>query len=87
MRWRGVEEAGASVFIRSRSGGDREPNVYWRFTGRGDERTRFNEEGQLLDAATYARLRPGEAAEITYDMKTWSFGPLRTTLPTAAVRQ
>ena len=61
--------------------------MYWRFTGRGDERTRFNEEGQLLDAATYARLRPGEAAEITYDMKTWSFGPLRTTLPTAAVRQ
>ena len=47
--------------------------MYWRFTGRGDERTRFNEEGQLLDAATYARLRPGEAAEITYDMKTWSF--------------
>ena len=47
--------------------------MYWRNTGRGDELSRFDENGKLLDAKGYAGLKTGEAAEITYDTENWSF--------------
>ena len=55
------------------AGNDRDPNVYWRFTGRGDEVTSLDEAGQPLDATDYLFLKPGEAGEITYDTDNWSF--------------
>ena len=73
LRWRGHRDPQAGVSIQSRAGKDLDPAVYWRFTGRGAETTRFAAGGQLLDAASYARLKPGEEAETTYDTENWSF--------------
>ena len=73
VRWRGRKDPEAGVFIQSRSGKDLGPKVYWRFTGRGNETSRFDVNGNLLDAAAYALLKPGEAAPITYDTDNWSF--------------
>lgn len=73
IRWRGRKDSRASVWIQSRAGNDLDPNVYWRFTGRGDEITSLDAAGQPLDAADYLFLKPGEAGEITYDIDNWSF--------------
>lgn len=73
IRWRGRKDPRARVWIQSRAGNDRDPNVYWRFTGRGDEVTSLDETGQPLDATDYLFLKPGEAGEITYDTDNWSF--------------
>ena len=73
IRWRGQQDPQAKVFIQSRAGKDSDPKVYWRLTGRGDEVTRFDEKGRLLDAVSYAQLKPGEEAEISYDLENWSF--------------
>ena len=73
IRWQGQQDPQAKVWIQSRAGRDPDPNVYWRFTGRGDEVTKFDERGRLLDSRAYAQLKPGEAAEITYDLENWSF--------------
>ena len=73
IRWRGRKDSRARVWIQSRAGNDLDPNVYWRFTGRGDEVTSLDEAGQPLDAADYLFLKPGEAGEITYDTDNWSF--------------
>ena len=73
MRWQGRKDPEARIDIHSRSGKTLDPNVYWRNTGRGDELSRFDENGKLLDAKGYAGLKTGEAAEITYDTENWSF--------------
>ena len=73
IRWRGQQDPQAKVWIQSRAGKDLDPNVYWRFTGRGDEVSRSDEKGKALDAAAYGRLKPGEEAGITYDTENWSF--------------
>ena len=73
MRWQGRKDPGVRIDIHSRSGKTLDPNVYWRNTGRGDELSRFDENGKLLDAKGYTGLKTGEAAEITYDTENWSF--------------
>lgn len=73
MRWQGRKDPGVRIDVHSRSGKTLDPNVYWRNTGRGDELSRFDENGKLLDAKSYAGLKTGEAAEITYDTENWSF--------------
>lgn len=73
IRWRGRKDPRARVWIQSRAGSDGDPNVYWRFTGRGDEVTSLDAAGQPLDATDYLFLKPGEAGEITYDIDHWSF--------------
>ena len=73
MRWQGRKDPQVRVDIHSRAGKTLDPNIYWRDTGRGDERSRFDENGKLLDAKSYAGLKQGEAAEITYDVDNWSF--------------
>ena len=73
LKWGGRIDPQAKIWIQSRTGQDLEPNVYWRFTGRGSETSRFKRNGNPLDAAAYRRLKPGEAAGITYDIENWSF--------------
>ena len=73
MRWQGRKDPQVRIDIHSRSGKTLDPNMYWRNTGRGDELSRFDESGKLLDAKGYAGLKTGEAAEITYDTENWSF--------------
>ncbi len=73
IRWSGRKDPGARIWVQSRAGRDLDPNVYWRFTGRGDERSDLAVGGEPLDAAAYAQLKSGEAAPITYDTRNWSF--------------
>ena len=73
IRWRGRKDPEARVWIQSRAGKDLDPDVYWRFTGRGNEISQFDEQGKSLDRRAYNRLKPGEAGGITYDTENWSF--------------
>jgi hypothetical protein len=55
MRWSGFRETGAKLFIQTRSGADEDPNLYWRFTGRGDERSE-------VTRSQYSKLALGQKA-------------------------
>ncbi|HIG54723.1 MAG TPA: hypothetical protein EYQ18_12220, partial [Candidatus Handelsmanbacteria bacterium] len=72
LQWSGVAEGGADVNLSMRSGGDDDPNTYWRLTFRGDERSRFGTNGSALRLSTYNRLERGERAGITPDTENWS---------------
>jgi hypothetical protein len=56
-----------------RSGEDEEPNTYWRYTFRGDERSRFDAAGKPLTLATYNKLEYAEKAGVTHDTEHWEF--------------
>ena len=56
LTWEGSQEEGAEVALSMRSGEDEEPNTYWRYTFRGDERSRFDAAGKPLTLATYNKL-------------------------------
>lgn len=71
IRWSGFEDANAKLSIRTRSGHTADPNRYWRFTGRGQEKTFRNAEGVPLTAADYNELK-GNKADITTDLDNWS---------------
>jgi hypothetical protein len=73
LSWGGRQDAGARVELSMRSGGDGEPNTYWRYTFRGDERTRFDSKGRPLTLSTYTALEKGEKAGITHDTENWDF--------------
>ena len=73
IRWQGRKDSPARVWIRSRSGQDSDPNVYWRYVQQGADISFLDEEGRPLDATSYARLPAGQAAGITYDIDNWSF--------------
>ena len=66
LRWAGRQDPKARVLIQSRSGQDEDPNLFWRFTGRGDEKT-------PVSRTTYAKLALGEKAGIGYDHANWTF--------------
>lgn len=71
IRWSGFEDSNAKLSIRTRSGHTADPNRYWRFTGRGDEKTFRNAQGVPLTAADYNNLK-GNKAEVTTDLDNWS---------------
>ncbi len=70
--WAGDQPLGASIEVRTRLGDDPDPNLYWRVTFRGDEKTLFDRQGKLLTRETYATLQLGERAGTTYDTRNWS---------------
>ena len=71
--WSGSRDPGATVDLSMRSGDDTDPNFYWRFTFRGDERSRFDANGDPLTPSTYKRLEGGEQAGISPDNENWEF--------------
>ena len=71
IRWAGFQDTGAKLILRTRSGHTVDPNRYWRFTGRGEEKTFRNARGVPLTAADYNKLK-GNKAEITTDLDNWS---------------
>ncbi|MBT4981157.1 MAG: hypothetical protein HOL51_18450 [Gemmatimonadetes bacterium] len=73
LTWLGQKGEDAHIDLSMRSGDDDDPNNYWRFTFRGDERTRFGVNGRPLQLATYKRLESGEKAGITHDTENWEF--------------
>ena len=73
LSWSGSEDPGAAVELSMRTGDDEDPNAYWRRTFRGNERTRFDQDGSLLDRRSYSRLEGGEKAGIKPDRENWGF--------------
>ena len=73
MRWSGSRGDGAEVELTTRSGNDKDPNVYWRHTHRGAERSRFDASGKPLTRAAYFKLETGERAGIAPDAQNWQF--------------
>jgi len=73
IRWEGEQDPEGKVFIQTRTGMDEDPSIYWRKTGRGDEITKFREDGKLLTARDYKNLAATERAGTTYDTENWSF--------------
>ena len=71
LRWTGFKDDDAHVEIRTRSGSDLDPDRYWRFTGRGDEQTFLDDEGQPLTRTAYQSLSFGQGP-ITPDLDHWS---------------
>ena len=66
LRWAGRQDPKAQVLIQSRSGRDEDPDLFWRFTGRGDEKT-------PVSRTDYAKLAVGEKAGTGYDQANWTF--------------
>ena len=71
LSWSGEVDAGAQIDLVMRSGDVPDPSIYWRFTFRGDEQSRFDAKGQPLTARAYDRLNKGEKAGITPDTQNW----------------
>ena len=66
LRWSGRQDAQAKVLIQTRSGQDEDPEIFWRFTGRGEEKV-------PVSAAEYDDLKLNEKAGITHDQDNWTF--------------
>ena len=73
LTWSGKQDPGAAIELSMRTGDDEDPNAYWRRTFRGDERTRFDRDGNLLNHSSYSRLEGGEKADIRPDRENWGF--------------
>jgi hypothetical protein len=73
LRWSGHKDAAAKVDIRSQSGSDTDPNIYWRKTLRGDEQVVYDTDGDRLTMRAYQRLEPSERGKITRDADNWEF--------------
>ena len=73
LTWSGSQDEGASVDLSVRTGDDEDPNFYWRLTFRGDERSRFDVNGNELTRSSYKRLEGGEKAAISPDQENWGF--------------
>jgi hypothetical protein len=71
LTWSGQRDADAEVELRMRSGDSEEPNNYWRFTFRGDEKSPFDPQGRRLTRQVYDKLNKGEKAGVTYDTRNW----------------
>ena len=66
LRWSGHQDPKARILIQSRSGQDPDPDLFWRFTGRGDEKI-------PVSRSEYADLAVGEKAGTGYDQANWTF--------------
>jgi hypothetical protein len=66
VRWSGHAQTGATVLLQTRSGVDDDPTLYWRYTGRSDEKVQ-------VSLSEYALLRVGERAGTSYDARGWTF--------------
>ena len=73
LRWSGQKDAAAKIDIRSQGGSDKDPNIYWRKTFRGDEQVVYDENGAPLTLRKYSRLEASERGKITRDADNWDF--------------
>jgi hypothetical protein len=71
LSWSGAVDPGARVDLSMRSGDSSTPSIYWRFTFRGDEKSRFDNQGRPLTREAYLKLNRGEQAGITPDTRNW----------------
>ena len=73
IRWSGERAPDANVRIRTRTGADDDPNIYWRRTGQGGRETTLGYDGEPLTRKTYDQLNTLEQGGTTYDTDNWSF--------------
>ena len=73
LTWGGEIPEGARLDLSMRSGDDDDPNIYWRNTFRGDERSTLNATGRPLTRRAYERLEAGERAGTGPDQQNWEF--------------
>ncbi|MBM3278054.1 MAG: hypothetical protein FJY95_08225 [Candidatus Handelsmanbacteria bacterium] len=73
LHWQGRADPGARVSIRTRTGRDDDPNVYWWNTGRGDELSTLNVDGTPLNYDDYLKVPNTQRGPVTYDTENWSF--------------
>ena len=73
IRWTGRRHGDARVLIRTRTGTDDDPNIYWRKTGTRGEQTNLMPDGSPITKTNYDKLSVSERGEITYDNENWSF--------------
>ena len=71
LSWSGEVGEGAQIDVAMRTGDVLDPNIYWRFTFRGDEQSRFDLNGKPLTAKAYFKLNKGEKAGITPNTQNW----------------
>ena len=72
LAWSGERPRDTRIEVRTRLGDDPDPNLYWRSTFRGGEKSLFDAAGQPLTRETYAALQLGERAGTTHDTQNWS---------------
>ena len=72
LRWGGEKPPDAEVLIRTRSGTDEDPNVYWRYIAGREDQTPFTPEGVLLTWEDYQGLEDYLKGGITWDEENWS---------------
>ena len=72
IRWEGEKDPEAEIVIRTRSGMDDDPNVYWRRTEQG-ELSPLDEQGKELTKEGYEKLPSKDRGGITYDRDHWNF--------------
>ena len=73
LHWIGSKDDDARVVIRTRTGLDEDPSVYWWIPGRADEIAVVKENGQTLTLKDYKRLPPTQRGPRNYDTENWSF--------------
>ena len=71
LSWSGAVRGGAQIDVAMRTGDVLDPNIYWRYTFRGDEQSRFDLNGKPLTAKAYSKLNKGEKAGITPNTQNW----------------
>ena len=72
LTWAGRAEEPARNLLRMRTGGDDQPDVYWRRTFRGEEEVPYGEDGGPLTRQQHERLEPAEVGSITHDLENWN---------------
>ena len=94
LTWSGELHPGATVDLQVRTGDTPDPNIYYRNTFRGAERSRYDAEGTPLGRAAYLRLEEGEQRGVAPDLERWSawssplaFGDLATEFGAARPRR
>lgn len=73
LYWVGNKDKNARVVIRTRTGTDNDPNIYWWNTARGNELSTLKLDGTLLTLQDYEKFPPPQRGPITYDTENWSF--------------
>lgn len=66
VNWLASRDERAKVSIQTRSGEDDDPVLYWRYTGRGQDRAE-------VTLAEYGNLKLGERGGTSHDQDHWSF--------------
>ena len=68
LSWSMRQDPGAEVFMRTRSGEGGDPNLYWQYTGIGDQKVQ-------VSRTEYNRLFATQRAGITFNKDKWTFWP------------